>query len=122
MEKCHSNCSTCYSSSKSPSDDFQNCNSCKEGLFKINGDKYNCYPPYKIDNNYYKDNSQNPPIFKPCYYKCNTCSELGNDENHKCDSCKSGNSATQYYKLDSKETGNCYLINEIPENYEIPFN
>ena len=123
MEKCHNNCSTCKNGQYIPSDTRQNCIKCENGLYKIDTDeenKDNCYNAYDININYYKDTSVDPPIFKPCYYRCKTCSELGNDEDHKCDSCKGGSSSSQYYKLDSPETGNCYLINEIPENYDIP--
>ena len=120
MEKCHNNCITCEDGIHYPTDEDQKCIKCKEGLYKIGNNRVNCYEPIKININYYKDISENPPIFKPCYYKCNTCSELGNDENNKCDSCRGGISSSQYYKLDSEEAGNCYLINEIPENYQIP--
>ena len=120
MEKCHNNCITCEDGMYYPTDEDQKCIKCKEGLYKIGNNRVNCYEPIKININYYKDISENPPIFKPCYYKCNSCSELGNDENNKCDSCKGGISSSQYYKLDSEEAGNCYLINEIPENYQIP--
>ena len=119
-DKCHENCQTC-TDGNTPTDADQQCSKCAAGKYKkIPDTGNNCYNPYDISNNYYKDNS-NPPVFKECYYKCNTCSELGNDVDNKCDSCKSGtNPETQYYKLDSGETGNCYLINEIPDNYEIP--
>ena len=120
FEKCHDRCQAC-SDGVTPTDTAQYCTACKTGLYKIISDTINCYYPYEINNNYYKDESINPPKFKPCYERCNTCSELGDAEDNKCDSCKSGiNSDTQYYKLDSDETGNCYLLSEIPDSYEIP--
>ena len=119
-ELCHERCEECLDGD-TPTNETQYCSECKEGFYKANYDHINCYYPYEISNNYYKDESLDPPIFKPCYYRCHTCSELGNDENNKCDSCKGGtNTDTQYYKLDSGDTGNCYLFEEIPDNYEIP--
>ena len=119
-ELCHIRCKECLDGD-TPTDEAQYCSKCEEGLYKTDYDHINCYYPYEISNNYYKDTSLDPPIFKQCYERCHTCSELGDSENHKCDSCKGGtNSNTQYYKLDSGETGNCYLFEEIPDNYQIP--
>ena len=121
-EECHDRCQSC-SDGDTPTDANQSCIKCKSGLYKKISDSSNCYHPYEIDLNYYKDESigtSDSPIFKPCYYKCKTCSEEGNDTDNKCDSCIGSNSGTIYYKLDSGDTGNCYLINEIPDNYEIP--
>lgn len=61
----------------SPTD---SCIKCKSGLYKIILDSFNCYYPYEISNNYYKDTSVDHPIFKLCYDKYNTSSELGNDD------------------------------------------
>ena len=122
---CHYRCSSCLDG-HSPTNISNRCNICKSGYYKIYQINYdeninNCYLPYEISNNYFKDESMDPPKFKECYYKCNTCSSLGDDVNNKCDSCKSGyNLETQYYKLDSEEAGNCYLATEIPDDYEIP--
>ena len=120
FEPCHIRCKTC-NDGVSPTDDNNQCVTCESGYYKINSETNNCYLPYEIPKSYYKDISVDPPIFKPCYSKCYTCSQEGNDDNNNCDSCKSSsNSPIQYYKLNSGETGNCYLINEIPSDYEIP--
>ena len=123
-EECYGRCQTC-SDGNTPTDTSMQCSSCATGFYKKDSSTtYNCYYPYEISNNYYKEiptTSTDPIIFKQCYSRCNTCSELGDDEDNKCDSCKGGtNLETQYYKLDSGETGNCYLYDEIPDSYEIP--
>ena len=119
FEECSERCNAC---SDGPSEFTNHCTECKSGLYKTNnvGEETTCYYPYEIDNNYYKDESIDPPMFKPCYERCQTCSELGNDDEHKCDSCGKTNSLEPYYKLDSGETGNCLLFEEIPSEYEIP--
>lgn len=124
FEPCNGRCQTC-SDGNTPTDTNNQCITCKTGLYKkiISSDPYlsNCYLPYEVDNDYYKDTSVTPPIFKKCYERCSTCSQAGDALNNNCDSCKAGtNSDTQYYKLDSGETGNCYLNTEIPDGYEIP--
>ena len=121
FEECHEACYNC-SDGNTPTDLNNRCFFCKEGYYKKDSkNSYNCYKPYDIEYNYYKDESENPPLFKQCYERCNTCSQSGTSDEHNCDSCKVGtNSENQYYKLDSEETGNCYLLEEIEENYEIP--
>ena len=124
FEPCNERCQTC-NDGNTPTDTNNQCITCKAGYYKkiISSDPYlnNCYLPYEIDNDYYKDTSVTPPIFKKCYERCSTCSQAGDATNNNCDSCKTGtNSDTQYYKLDSGITGNCYLNSEIPDGYEIP--
>ena len=120
-EECYERCNTC---SDGDSEFKNHCTKCITGLYKTNnvGEETTCYYPYEIDINYYKDESLDPPLFKPCYGRCKTCSELGDDDNHKCDSCGESESLEPYYKLDSGETGNCLLFEEIPNAYEIPLN
>ena len=121
FEKCHEVCQTCKDGN-TPTESKNRCIECKNGYFKKDySDSENCYFPYNIPNNYYKDTSDDNIIFKECFDRCNTCSEGGNNEEHNCDSCKVGTSSeTMYYKLGSEEKGNCYLLNEIPSDYEIP--
>jgi hypothetical protein len=124
FEPCNGRCQTC-NDGNTPTEANNQCITCISGLYKkiISSDPYqnNCYRPYEVDNDYYKDTSVTPPIFKKCYERCSTCSQAGDATNNNCDSCKTGtNSDTQYYKLDSGETGNCYLNSEIPDGYEIP--
>ena len=117
FEECYERCNACLDGN---SEDAYHCTECKSGLYKITSEPLNCYYPYEININYYKDESMDPPLFKPCYDRCKTCSELGNDDNHKCDSCSISSSGEPYYKLDSGETGNCLLFEDIPSEYEIP--
>ena len=122
FEECHEVCHNC-SDGNTPTELNHRCFFCKEGYYKKDlSSSYNCYYPYNIPNNYYLDTTDN--VFKQCHERCNTCSEPGTDENNNCDSCKVGiSSETQYYKLDSEEKGNCYLLSEIREkynNYEVP--
>ena len=121
FEECHEACYNC-SDGNTPTDLNNRCFFCSEGYYKKDSkDSFNCYRPYNIENNYYKDESENPPLFKKCYERCNTCSQAGTVDEHNCDSCKVGtNAENQYYKLDSEETGNCYLLEEISDSYEIP--
>ena len=122
FEECHEVCQSCYDGN-TPTELDNRCITCKDGYYKKDSlSSTNCYLPYNIPNNYYKEISEdNSIIFLPCHERCNTCSQSGTDEENNCDSCKVGTSLiTQYYKLNSEETGNCYLINEIPTSYEIP--
>ena len=127
FEKCHEACLKC-SDGNIPTDQRNRCMKCNEGYYRkedsVSASIFNCYQPFNIENNYFKDTlSTGETIFKKCYKKCNTCSRLGNDDNHLCDSCKIGNNEEdQYYKLDSEDEGNCYLLSEIPSDYEIPLN
>ena len=121
LEECHEVCQTCLDGN-TPTEKNNRCITCKEGFYKKDSSStFNCFLPHDIPNNYYKDSSN---IFAPCYERCHTCSQGGNADEHNCDSCKVGTSFdTQYYKLDSEESGNCYLYSEICENfgnYEIP--
>ena len=121
FEKCHDACYNC-TDGNTPTDLNNRCFFCKEGYYKKElSTSYNCYQPHNIENNYYIDNSTTPYLFKKCFERCHTCSQAGDEENNNCDSCKVGtNSENQYYKLNSEETGNCYLLSEIPSDYEIP--
>ena len=125
LEECHEVCQTCLDGF-TPTEINNRCYTCKPGYYKRDSiGSLNCFSPKDIPNNYYLDTSKSEQIFSPCYERCHTCSQAGNDNEHNCDSCKVGTSLdTQYYKLDSEETGNCYLYSEMIEkynNYEIPF-
>ena len=121
IEECNERCQTCETG-VTPSIDNHKCILCTNGYYKKDGDTKtgNCYLPSEIDNNYYYDSSSQ--TFKECYDRCNTCSELGDSTDNKCDSCKNAISTLddQYYKMDTYSTGNCYLVSEIPSYYNIP--
>ena len=121
FEECHEVCSTCFDGN-TPTDLNNRCKTCKEGYYKKDStSSYNCYLPRDIPNNYYLDTTHTEYIFSPCHERCHTCSNSSTEDNNNCDSCKVGTSLeTQYYKLDSEESGNCLLYSEIPDNYEIP--
>jgi len=42
-------------------------------------------------------------MYEPCYDSCATCSEIGGENDHKCDICKDGyeklNNDNNYYKV-----------------------
>ena len=74
---------------------------CNEELFEYNNICYNNCPvnTYRIyttrkicldtiPENYYLDSSDN--IHKKCYEKCKKCSQLGDEENNKCNECVNG--------------------------------
>ena len=122
FEPCHEVCKSCQDGIP-PTDSNNRCITCKSGYYKKDSTStFNCYLPRDIPNNYYMETTE---LFSKCYKRCHTCSKGGNDDENNCDSCNLGTSLeTQYYKLDSAETGNCYSYSEITqeqfESYEIP--
>ena len=59
---------------------------CPENTFPLLNDKYKCVS--EVPENYYLDSSDN--IHKKCYEKCKKCSQLGDEENNKCNECVNG--------------------------------
>ena len=65
------------------------CISCNENYYPLkddpsnNGTYINCY---QSKEGYYLD--KNDSIFKPCFNKCKTCKEFGNESDNKCQTCK----------------------------------
>jgi tRNA(Ile)-lysidine synthetase-like protein len=78
---------------------------CPNGLLQIKTDKYICSNSV---SGYYLDNKDH--IYKKCYYKCNKCSQSGNDLIHNCDECLDN------FQFFNKEIlHNCYTVDEINE-------
>ena len=89
----------------------------------------NCYNTKP--NGHFLDN--NEKIYKPCYYKCETCEEKGSDINNKCLSCKAGyifkddfindtncyENCDFYYYFDSDGKYHCTYNNSCPKDYNI---
>ena len=73
---------------------------------------------------YFFDNN----IYMPCYISCKYCSGNGNENNHKCISCKSGYDfiendnncyeiCNNYYYFDSDNNYHCTNEKKCPDNY-----
>ena len=114
IDKCKQKCKTCSYDSVITNNDL--CNLCnnEEGFYYKEDDSVNtadnkeCYKD--ITENYFLEND----VYKRCYKSCQTCSSLGNNREHLCDTCPSG-----YTK---NETSNCYKICDFhyyfDSNYE----
>ena len=82
------------------------CVSCNSGYYQKQDDNtnaspyFNCYNDVTISDGYYL----NSELYEPCYPSCKKCNELGDDDEHKCTSCKEGYS--NYKNNNNKE--NCY--------------
>ena len=87
----------------------------------------NCYN--NLEGYYLKDE-----IFYPCFSSCKTCSEEGNEIDHKCNECKDGyenkndlindfnetncyKKCEYYYYYDSNNTYYCTITNSCPQDY-----
>ena len=76
---------------------------CPEGTYPTLNDKFICSNSV---SGYYLDNKDH--IYKKCYYKCNKCSQSGNDLIHNCDECLDN------FQFFNKEIlHNCYTVDEI---------
>ena len=72
-------------------------------------------------------------LYESCYSKCQTCNQLGNDENNECIICKSEYSliknkngiencyrtCSNYYYFDTGNNYVCLSNNECPEGYKL---
>jgi hypothetical protein len=96
--KCYDNCSTCTNIGTVST---MNCAVCKVGYYKLSdnpGDNNNCYNGGEQLLGYIFQTD----IFKPCYSTCGQCSDVGNSDEHHCETCGVG-----YYQLEDKKS-NCY--------------
>ena len=104
IDKCPNECQTC--SLESVNNNLcKSCNNTGQYYYKsddeLNTDSFHkCYHKDEVQTDYYLDND----IFKPCYDKCKTCNEEGNDINHHCTKCNDENN----YELN--DDGNCICI------------
>ena len=76
---------------------------CPEGTYPILNNKFICTISV---HDYYYDNKDK--IYKKCYYKCNKCSQSGNDLIHNCDKC-----LDNFQFFNKVFLHNCYTVNEI---------
>ena len=80
---CHPRCSNCYDSDAN--DNNHQCTQCRTGFYLVE-DIPNCKTIDEMKGtNYYLDSATQ--IFKKCYADCKTCSNGGNSNDMKCDSC-----------------------------------
>ncbi len=107
---CYKSCNNCKDISLDS--EKQNCISCLENNYIIEGNENNCYSEDDIKNNkpgYYLDKTEKK--FKKCFERCNSCEKLGNKTNNECINCVNNS-----YKMENDIYNNCY--NEKPyENY-----
>ena len=107
FEYCESGCTSCTGQSS--------CTSCRSGLYLDNGlCKQKCssgYFPSMISVNSYSFNDYYYKCNK-CYENCQTCSNEGNSDNMKCDSCKDNQ---------IKYQDNCYdIFNATIKSFYLP--
>ena len=108
------------------------CSHCTEILSK-NSSPTKCTNKRCSDGYYYllTDETECEIISNTCYESCNTCSENGSENNHKCESCKYGYDLYEnsfcikcdksikyyYYDLNLNKKECIYNNNECPDNY-----
>ena len=102
IDKCNIKCKNC----SLESNNYNLCISCNinENYYPKYNDELSinsfieCYDEsfdgYILDNN----------MYKPCYYTCKNCTEIGNEFDNKCISCKNNYS----FKDDFENDSNCY--------------
>ncbi|MBO6195110.1 MAG: hypothetical protein J6O56_02045, partial [Bacilli bacterium] len=80
---------------------------------------------------YYLNNESN--LYEPCYSKCQTCNELGDEDNNKCIDCKSEYSliinkngiqncytpCSNYFYFNSSDSYVCLSENSCPKGYKL---
>ena len=100
LKKCHSKCSSCYSSALS--EDYMNCITCNSGY--LTEDTKSCYI---TKDNYYLDSNTN--ILRRCHKNCKRCDFPPiNDAFMNCKECP-----INYYL--TEDTDSCY--DEVIDNY-----
>ena len=86
-QQCGSECGVC-------SKGKNKCDKCANGFYFLEGNHTQIclneetkFPTY---HNYYLDTQSQPQVYKQCYINCDTCSELGNENDNKCKTCIEG--------------------------------
>ena len=126
--KCDIQCKTCKDSNISNEPHCLTCNNEKGYYLAKNKPSYNCYNNFTIGNYYfleeYYDTSKMITYkkWKLCYRTCLSCSGLGNDTFHNCDSCK----PNHYFIIETKNcineeyaTNNGFYLDNIDHNFHI---
>ena len=116
--ECFENCQTCYKESKTEID--QQCKECKKDFYKVY-ETNNCFEINR--NKYYFDEKQK--LLMPCYSKCLSCNNAGNETKMNCLSCDSRR--TKYYKKSTNclscpmyvDYSQTKCINTIPDGYYV---
>ena len=112
---CHTNCATF---SKEPTAANENCDTCKNGKYTIEGDTTGKCTDTRPDG-YYLDGTTKE--YKKCYSTCSSCLALGTLTSNICTSCKTNNYEFQDItgKCDSTDTSpnkNYYLDTIVTPN------
>ena len=111
LKRCYNICKTCTGFLEKNIDNNKenhNCIECVDNYYKLG--ESNCYNNETIGKGYYLDKEENPPVWKECYEKCETCNKFGNSKNMNCLSCKNNllNEKTlKSYNFILTENGNC---------------
>ena len=80
LDECYTSCKTCSAAGEEGNN---NCDTCKDGYYPINGEDKSCA---QFEENYYLDNN----VYYPCHSNCKTCETSGTDEENNCLTCKNG--------------------------------
>jgi hypothetical protein len=111
FNKCYTRCATCTNGGD---DSKNNCSTCLPNYYTILETPNQCYASDEKIPGYFFDvlNAK----FTKCYQTCGTCSNLGDDTNHTCTTCKLGFTNTEYNKY------NCYSVNSTVLGYYYDLN
>lgn len=80
VKACYTGCKTC---TEYGTESENQCDECLDGYYPIENKEKSCAKDplgYVLNNKAYK----------PCYSSCNTCTDIGNSNEHYCSSCKTG--------------------------------
>ena len=103
-------------------------NDCPNNTYRIFINRNMCVDT--LPESYYLDESDN--IYKKCFYRCKTCRQSGNEDNHNCDECISNfafindtlavqgncyNNCDYHYYFEAKNNYKCTQSNECPSEY-----
>lgn len=103
---------TCYKTCKScdiiGNETQHLCNNCIDNYAFADVNSTNCVPINTYSGGVYNKETQR---FETCYKSCGSCVAIGNDNDHKCSSCK-----TDYYPL-ADNLSMCYIKNLTLPNY-----
>ena len=103
-KQCHPQCKTC---TQGGDETNNNCNSCIDSYYFLDGDSVSsCYSKPPADNYYIKGDH-----YYKCYSSCSTCDKAGDEKKQNCLSCNSNLFFIENYPT------NCVTLEEKPTNY-----